>query len=83
MDLLHTSSQGMLSFLCFWSVIYVSPFVRTVRSVNDSFPYFFMTLSKNLAKCSVISREIAKITGNGHEMISQFRTEVICDSVKC
>ena len=64
MDLLHTSSQGMLSFLCFWSVIYVSPFVR---SVNDSFPYFCMTLSKNLAKCYVISREIAKITGNGHE----------------
>ena len=66
-----------------WTWFYVSPFAWSMESVNDNFPNFWLVCVINypiFVWFCVKSLKLWKLGVNG---ISQFRTEVKHDSMKC
>ena len=65
------------------SVTEISPFVRTVNSLNDNFPSFSRLSMKTLQISALFHMKFLKLRELDLNAISQFRNEVKRDSVKC
>ena len=65
-----------------WTRIYVSPFARTVQSVNVNLPYFSFLWVKNWENFAWFHMKSLQLSELGVNRISQFRIEVKFDSVK-
>ena len=61
----------------------ISPFAGTVKSVIDNFPYFSWFWVKNYLKFDWFCQKLLNLQDFGMIEISQCRTEVKIDSVKC